>query len=165
MVTFLVYHYLGPLVLFWSFLKSLGLAGQHFQRQFGQEFFAYKKKTRKKWKYNPNRSFTLEMSCSRPPAWSGVWGTVDPWCGDQWTSDLCPAEWTGGQWLRCRGQTTGQLRLRVRSVHTALPTSSHSTSAPRHRTTTPSQVSQCPVMAPTYNQESMKTLEHLYADI
>ena len=24
-----------------------------------------------------------EMSCSRPPAWSGVWGTVDPWCGDQ----------------------------------------------------------------------------------
>ena len=37
MVTFLVYHYLGLLVLFWSFLKSLGLAGQHFQRQFGQE--------------------------------------------------------------------------------------------------------------------------------
>ena len=35
MVTFLVYHYLGPLVLFWSFLKSLGSAGQHFPRQFG----------------------------------------------------------------------------------------------------------------------------------
>ena len=35
MVTFLVYHYLGPLVLLWSFLKSLGSAGQHFQRQFG----------------------------------------------------------------------------------------------------------------------------------
>ena len=60
------------------------------------------------------------MSCSRPPACSGVCRTVDPWCG---TSDLCPAEWTGGQWLRwCRGQTTGQLRLRVRSVHTELPT-------------------------------------------
>ena len=37
MVTFLVYHYLGPLVLFWSFLKSLGSAGQNFPRQFGQE--------------------------------------------------------------------------------------------------------------------------------
>ena len=159
MVTFLVYHYLGPLVLFWSFLKCLGLAGQHFQRQFGQ------KENKEKMEVQSLKIQIAEMSCSRPPAWSGVWGTVDPWCGELWASDLCPAEWTGRQWLRCRGQTTGQLRLRVRSVHTALPTSSHSTSAPRHRTTTPSQVSQCPVMAPTYNQESLKTLQDLYADI
>ena len=102
-----------------------------------------------------------EMSCSRPPAWSGVWGTVDPWCGELWTSDLCPAEWTGRQWLRCRAEAR-QLASSgsVSAVSTQrCPPPQHSTSAPRHRTTTPSQVS------PTYNQESMKTLEDLYADI
>ena len=98
MVTFLVYHYLGPLVLLWSFLKSLGSAGQHFQRQFGQ------KENKEKMEVQSLKIQIAEMSCSRPPAWSGVWGTVDPWCGELWTSDLCPAEWTGRQWLRCRAE-------------------------------------------------------------
>ena len=132
--------------------------------------FAYKKKTRKKWKYNHLKSksqlyFRNELLPSSGLVgcvgycWSLVRGPVDLW------SVSSRVDWRPVAPVQSRGQTTGQLRLRVRSVHTALPTSSHSTSAPRHRTTTPSQVSQCPVMAPTYNQESMKTLEDLYADI
>ena len=121
-MTFLVYYYLGPL---FGHFEKFRLGWPAFPQTIGLNVcFCRQKKNKKKngrtITLNPIRRFTLKMSCSRPPACSGVCRTVDPWCG---TSDLCPAEWTGGQWLRwCRGQTTGQLRLRVRSVHTELPT-------------------------------------------
>ena len=119
-MTFLVYYYLGPLFGHFEKFRLASISTENRPKCVFLQTKKNKKKNGRTITLNPIRRFTLKMSCSRPPACSGVCRTVDPWCG---TSDLCPAEWTGGQWLRwCRGQTTGQLRLRVRSVHTELPT-------------------------------------------